>query len=137
MSERNLRGYIISGLKKAGAFVHAVENPVRPGTPDVYGCYRGVMFWIELKWVVDWPKNGGMLKLKHFTREQRLWLRQNVAAGGRAFVLLQVYDEWMLFHGEDAPEVIGHTDQFGLYSYEIFFAKSSVDFSELLERLVS
>lgn len=131
MSERNLRSYIVKGLKKAGQFVHAVENPCRPGTPDVYGCSLGSMFWIELKWVADWPKRNGRLDIKHFTKEQRLWLRQNGRAGGKSFVLLQVYNQWFLLNGIWAADNIGEADQEAINEGALLTFTGNINFHHL------
>lgn len=128
MSERNLRGYIVSNLKRVGCFIHAVENPCRPGTPDVYGCIEGSMFWIELKWAEDWPKKGGKLRIKHFSREQRLWLRQHNVYGGRSFMILQVYNCWYLLSGIWAADNIDKVSQKEIHKAALVSFQGGINF---------
>ncbi len=85
----------------------AVENDACPGTPDV--TYVGG--WLELKSRDAWPKRPETpLRVRHFTQEQRIWLRAECAAGGRAFLLLRVRYDWLLFWGETAADVLGTDD---------------------------
>lgn len=100
------------------AFVRTGLHPVRieshytdQGIPDVN--YRDG--WVELKHVDDWPARGGPLKIKHFTKEQRSWLRQREACGGFAFLLLRVGQEWLLFRGTVAALSIGAATREQLY----------------------
>lgn len=81
----------------------SVENPVFPGTPDVN--YIGG--WIELKWLRDWPKRDGEVAIRHFTPQQRSWLKRRWLRGGNVFLLLQVGNEWLLFDGNIAAEHVG------------------------------
>ena len=102
MSESNMRGHVIRALKPLHAV--PVENPVNPGTPDV-NCTAG---WIELKWIREIPKKkDGVVKLPHFTKQQRMWLRKRSNAGGHCWLLLQYRRTWMLFDGFTAAEIVG------------------------------
>ena len=84
----------LKGLKKD---FKRIENNVSSGTPDVNYCIEGKEGWIELKHAKEWPKRGGPLKLRHFTSEQRLWIRTRQKAGGNAYVLLKVEKDYFLF----------------------------------------
>ena len=82
------------------------------GNPDV----NYTLGWIELKYAKEWPKRGGPLRIPHFTQEQRGWLIRRCAAGGRAYLLLKVGDdEWLLFKGSIAAQVVGHYVRDELY----------------------
>ena len=83
-------------LKGTRRDVKRIET-MAPGTPDVNYCIDGKEGWIELKHAREWPKRGGPLKLRHFTPEQRLWIHTRQKAGGKAFVLLKVEDDYFLF----------------------------------------
>lgn len=85
----------------------SVENPVHPGTPDV----NFVNGWVELKWLREWPINGGVVQLEHFTQQQRIWLLKRWNAGGFAWLLLQCRTEWLLFSGPVAFHCVGHCDR--------------------------
>lgn len=100
MSEKAMRHRVVKALRPLDAI--SVENVIYPGTPDV-NCVGG---WIELKQVARWPRFlRALLQIRHFTQEQRIWLRRRWWAGGGAFLLLQVGREWLLFDGETAFEV--------------------------------
>lgn len=63
----------------------SIESGVGIGVPDV-NCVYG---WIELK-SVDLPvKPDTPVRVKHFTREQKIWLQLREAAGGLALLLLK------------------------------------------------
>lgn len=113
MSESTQRGKVIKLLKSLHAI--PVENTVGVnGVPDVN--YTGG--WIELKWLRAWPKRPGTkIALGHFTTQQRRWLRRRCNAGGKAYLLLQVQREWLLFNGITAGEVIGDLTRAELYNF--------------------
>ncbi len=105
ISEKTLRRNVITMLQPLDAI--AVENPAHIGTPDV--CF--IEGWIELKVVKRWPPRGGILRLEHFTNQQRVWLLRRCRLGGRAILLLQVGLEWLLFDGETAANLVGRADK--------------------------
>lgn len=85
-----------------------VENPAWPGTPDVSYCMRSAEGWLELKQITSWPvKRDTVVQVSHFTPQQRAWLRKRRQAGGRAFLLLKVQEDWLLFWGEMAANIVG------------------------------
>lgn len=84
-----------------------VENSVGPGTPDVNGCYNGVEYWVELKQADPPKKETSILQVRHFTTEQRRWLVQRIAAGGNAYVLIQVGREYLVLRGDVAALHLG------------------------------
>jgi hypothetical protein len=84
-----------------------IENGADKGTPDVNGCHAGIEFWVELK-VAEKPKRAATpIRVRHFTKEQRYWLRNRCAAGGRAYMLLQVSHEYLLLRGDIAALLVG------------------------------
>jgi hypothetical protein len=102
MSESGQRRTVVKALKTMGAF--AVENSVKPGTPDVN--YIGG--WIELKWLRDWPtKPESIVKLPHYTKIQRIFGYNYWAKGGCSWLLLQRRREWLLFTGPVASDYVG------------------------------
>lgn len=81
-----------------------MENPVKPGTPDVN--YREG--WIELKWLRRWPvRPDTVVAIDHFTIQQRRFLRDRWRRGGHAWLLLQVRRDWLLFPGPVAHDIVG------------------------------
>ena len=103
MSEQTMRKKIVKDLRSLDAL--AVENPAKPGTPDV----NFVEGWIELKWIRNWKKNcwESPVLIDHFTPQQRVWLKKRWMAGQSAWLLLQVGLEWFLFDGEFAATYVG------------------------------
>lgn len=113
MSEGDQRGRVVRALKHYDGM--AVENRVRPGTPDV--AYIGG--WVELKWLRRWPKNAEVshVHLDHFTPQQRVWLKNHWRKGGRAFLLLQAnQQDWLLFDGETAAQAVGRVTRDELFA---------------------
>lgn len=92
-------------------------DPVRiegaaSGTPDV----NYTNGWIELKYLKKWPTNPQkVVKIDHFTPEQRLWLMRRTLAGGKAFLLIGVGRESLLFEGDVASEMIGKIPRAAMY----------------------
>lgn len=101
-SETSMRGRVTHALRTLDAI--AVENGVLPGTPDV----EFIGGWVELKSVESWPKRADTpLRLPHFNPEQRAWLRRRCRRGGKAWLLLRVGREWLLFRGDQAADILG------------------------------
>jgi hypothetical protein len=97
-----MRQRVVKALKPLDAW--SVENPCRPGTPDV----NYIEGWIELKWLDNWPKRSStVVRLDHFTPQQRLHLARRWNLGGNAYLLLQVGQDWLLFNGEEAAKIVG------------------------------
>lgn len=112
MSESSQRQRVIRTLKTLGAL--PVENPVQPGTPDV----NYIEGWIELKWMRRWPAGKGtVIRLPHFTRRQRRWLKRRWENGGATWLLLQVGREWLLFTGPVASDLVGFISREELYTH--------------------
>ena len=110
MSEQTMRQRVVKALKCLDAW--SVENPCRPGTPDV----NYIEGWIELKHAEKWPARAATpLRLGHFTPQQRLHLRRRWHLGGNAYLLLQVDQDWLLFDGETAAEFVGLQPRQELY----------------------
>lgn len=110
-----------------------VENPAEPGTPDV----NYVEGWIELKFKEEWPKRPSTpLRVPHFTAQQRVWLVRRVLSGGKAFVLLKVgRSEWLLFRGDVAAKVLGHSTREELIAFSLAFWPNSLPEEEFRECL--
>jgi hypothetical protein len=102
-----MRGRVVRALRSLDAV--AVENKVYPGTPDV----NYSVGWVELKWLPRWPKGSDQspVRVKHFTPQQRVWLKRRWRKGFHAYLLLQVGREWLLFDGETAALHLGKVTQ--------------------------
>jgi len=111
MSEAGQRSRVIKALKSLDAF-RADPPGVPAGTPDV----NYIEGWIELKWLRFWPaRETTVVRIEHFTDQQRRWLKRRWELGGNAWLLLQIGREWLLFHGLDAHDYVGNLTRNGLY----------------------
>ena len=105
-----------------------VENSACPGTPDVN--YTGG--WIELKHENEWPKRVDTpLRVPHFTPQQRVWLIRRYLKGGRAFMLLRVKHDWLLFDGVTAAKIVGHLSKQELIMHALMYCPGGIDRQEL------
>lgn len=106
MTEQRMRQRVVKILRDYDPV--SVENPAHPGTPDV-NCTLG---WIELKQHDKWPVRAETpLRVPHFTQQQRVWLKRRWKAGGGAWLLIQVGQDWLLLSGRVAADHLGHVDR--------------------------
>lgn len=110
MKESDMRRALLKKFRLANPMSHvvAVENDVLPGYPDIEGVVNRFGFVIELKLIQSWPvRPRTPVRISHFTKQQKLFLRSRWRAGGAAFLLLRVVDskEWLLFSGSDVREI--------------------------------
>mgnify|MGYP005992909161 CR=1 FL=1 len=110
-----------------------VENPIWPGRADI----NYVEGWSELKQLPSWPARDGVVRIDHFTNEQRYFLRERWESGGRAYLLLQVRREWLLFDGPTAAEVVGRVNRAALVDAAIKHWPEGVDEKELVACITS
>lgn len=105
MSESALASRVMKILKPLDGI--RIENMCSKGTPDVN--YNGG--WIELKQQDAWPKRATTkVRLAHdLSLEQRIWLDRRARKGGTTWVLLQIAQDYMLFAGPIATQVIGES----------------------------
>lgn len=126
MSESAQRAAVLKALRPLHAV--PVENPALPGTPDV----NYIDGWIELKQLPRWPTSGNIVKVRHFTPQQRLFLRLRRAKNGKAWVLLRVKLEWLLFDGAVAAEKLGNVTKQELRELAVMRWAKGLDGKELL-----
>lgn len=94
MSEDILRSRFTHAIRKLDPV--KVENPAKPGTPDI----NYIEGWVELKWLPEWPKRAGTtVKFPKFYPQQRVWLVKRTLAGGKCFVLVQIASIYLLYQG--------------------------------------
>lgn len=68
--------------------------------------------WMELKYRKDWPaRKTTMVRLDHFTDQQRQWLLQRSKAGEECYLVLQVKNEWFIWNARGAQTVGFQTRQ--------------------------
>lgn len=75
------------------------EDSISKGIADVsYVSNGGHHGWIELKKVSQWPaRDSTILRIDHYTDDQRIWLKQKGRAGGFTWLFLQVARDYLLF----------------------------------------
>lgn len=66
-------------------FTQRIETSTSPGVPDVYCCFRGLGFWIELK---VWTPGVGIL----IRKEQYAWANKHSKSQGKWFLLCALPD---------------------------------------------
>lgn len=101
MNEYAVRRTLVRALRDLHAV--PVENPARPGTPDV----NYVGGWVEIKALPRWPGPNAVVRVRRFSVQQRRWLERRARAGGNAYVLLRVGKDWLLFFATVAVTVLG------------------------------
>ena len=128
MPESSMRRRVVKALWKFDA--QPVENSAVPGTPDVE--YIGG--WVELKQLPRWPVDPeGIVRIPHFTRQQRVFHIRRRRAGGSSWLLLQVGREWLLLDGAIAALSIGRVRRRDLYDLAAHRSISGLQKKELAE----
>lgn len=105
MTEKVMRQVVGKMLKQYDPI--PVENPAYPGTPDL----NYIEGWLELKYAERWPLRGGILRIEHYTPQQKVWGIRRQMSGGRTHLLLQVGQEWLLFDSITAAEYVGKSSR--------------------------
>jgi len=126
MSEQTMRQRVVRGLRSLDAV--SVENPARPGTPDV----NYVEGWIELKKLRRWPRDpDAVVPCVHFRTGQRVWIKRRARAGGRVHVLLQVGQDWLLLPGAGAAAELGYVPRARLEEMAVRVWHGGIEMKEL------
>lgn len=129
-----MRSRVVEVLKAAGLDPVSVETPLDDGIPDVN--YTGG--WLELKQIPRWPARPATpVRVPHFRREQRIWLRRRCRAGGRAYVLLRVSRDWLLIDGAWAADHLGDASAGNLISASVAYWPGGLDTKGLVACLTS
>lgn len=102
-------------LNRDGWQAMRVENPIGPGTPDINWLAPPMEGWVEMKFVKRYPPRGGVVQMKDFTPQQRVWLAKRCRVGGRAHLIVHCDEEWLLFHGMIAAMQVGKIIRPALY----------------------
>jgi hypothetical protein len=131
-NELSDRALVVASLRKLMAF--PVENSARVGTPDV----AFVGGWIELKRLSAWPKRPEtVVRIPHYTAEQRAFSRLWAGAGGQSYLLLRVgHKEWLLWNGVVAATSLGHQTRDQLLKGAIGHWVAGLNGPELLGTLI-
>ena len=96
------------------------EDIYSSGIPDVSYAIDGICGWIELKYIKEWPKRPTtIIRVKHLTKQQRLWLRQRGKRCDNVFLFLRVNYDWLLFRHTHV-NMIGSLNKEDLFSIAEF-----------------
>jgi len=112
MIERDMRKQLVRLLAPLGAY--AVENGgCHPGTPDI----ATTVGPIECKATNQWPARPDTpVVLDHdLTQNQRIFLIKWDRVNGKAWVMLNIAGEWLLFDGLVAAKHLGKVTRRELY----------------------
>lgn len=114
-----------------------IESPCSPGVPDIY--YTNKIFermgWVELKHSHFWPmRETTILKLKHYTKQQKNWIRTHHNHGCRVFLMIQVERDYLIFDGENAQNV-GKMTKKEMFLFSIMTWKNYINENELIKIL--
>lgn len=132
-SEKHLRKQVAQILKEAGRNPMPVENVCAVGCPDLYY----IEGWIELKSTPHWTQGDGPFLPRHgLSPEQRIWLRRHCRAGGKAFVLMQVDREYLLFDGAFAADRLGYASKLELMAGALLHCPSLDELRSRLPQIV-
>lgn len=95
-SERGLWRTLRANLSPYGRLVR-IESETEAGISDVAYCINGHAGWLELKEIAGWPKRSSTkVRVPSLTLDQVIFLERWVAAGGDAYLLLQVDSTYLL-----------------------------------------
>ena len=140
MTEKRFYQYIKSGLDPMGFYLDRIESFISKGIPDI--CYskrsREQSFgWIELKFSKAWPKGKkSIVKLDHFTKEQRNWIYTRGKATGRVFLFWKIGEDHLMYNHE-AVFTLGSCTRGELLQQAISHWHKKIDFKELAKLLIS
>lgn len=130
MSESTQRRRICQALRCLDA--RPIENKLGSGTPDV----NIATGWIELKWLRKWPvRPETCVRIDHFTKQQRIWLKRRWSVNQSSWVILQVQKEWMLFEGHVAAEWLGRENRENTIARARRYWPNGLNEQELIECL--
>jgi len=114
-----------------------IENAVGIGVPDVYATMNsGRMVWIELKHVHYWPKKETtQLKIKHYTPQQRSFIRRHGKKGANVYILLQVERDYFLLTWQAALRIGEMVPNDYYNSDDIAYWKNRINYEQLIDIL--
>jgi hypothetical protein len=104
MSEANLWAKIRERMAHKWDEATRHEDKLNPGICDVSFVAGGRHGWVELK-KIQWPKRAGtIVRCKHYTPEQRNFLKRKGRAGGNTWLFVQIGRDHLLFDWERAQQ---------------------------------
>ena len=131
MNEATLRNYVRPRLAAKGVLPTHHEDALNSGIPDLSYSHGGVHGWIELKWLEAWPKREAtIVRIQHYTKEQKHFLLSRGRAGGRCWLLLRIGRAHMIFNHE-ASRYVGEQNAAWLEFSATEAWDNGIDFEQL------
>jgi len=132
MNEATLRNYVRKGLHAKGVLTTHHEDMLNAGVPDLSYSVHGVHGWIELKWLEAWPKREDtIVRIPHYTKEQKHFLLSRGRAGGQCWLLLRVGDREHLLFDSKAAQSVGEQTRSGLIARSELWEDQRINFEQL------
>jgi hypothetical protein len=91
-----------------GRVAKKVQDAYNGGLPDVACCVGGAAYWLELKYLPKRPVRATTMLHIKCTEVQRKWLTDWRAAGGMAWILLGVEEDWWLLSPDVPDDIFEH-----------------------------
>jgi penicillin-binding protein-related factor A (putative recombinase) len=102
------------------------------GISDVLYSLEGSRGLIELKYIKEWPKRKTTtVKIKHFTKEQKLFLYKHGRESGLCFLFLRVGKKDFLLFDHLQAQNLGKLTKDQMIKKSLAYWKKSIDFTEL------
>ena len=134
--EKRFTNNVIAGLKGL-AICQRHEDMYSTGIPDISYDIEGMKGsgWIEMKAIPDWPKKENtIVRLEHFTKQQRAWIIKHGSKNARTFIFLRVANDYLIFDWT-AATLIGNTVKELLYEACVRSWNHRINYIELVEVL--
>lgn len=109
------------------------EDKLSSGVADVsFATISGAHGWMELKKIDSWPRRDTTLvRIAHFTEDQRHWLDEKGKAGGNTWILVQVDDYLLLYSWRHAFD-LGNWTREEMFSHAVWSGVGrKIDWSQL------
>ena len=118
------------------------EDAISRGIADVSfvtsidNSYRGTHGWMELKYRSLKPARAStVVRLEHFTDEQRAWLMSKGEHAGMTFLFLQLERDFLLYDHLSA-QALGTLNTEDTYGAAIWFSKGKLDAAGLWQAIL-
>jgi hypothetical protein len=135
--EQRLWRYVQAGMGTKWC-AQRIECNLAPGIPDVAYICDGMFGWLELKAISSWPKRvNTVVKVGHFTSDQRLFLKRWSRRYVQTRLLLAVGPDFLLFSGEVAAIEVGNVTEVRLRAITLGQWKRTIQWLELCNALAS
>lgn len=82
-----------------------VENAAGVGMPDIYGCVRGISYWLELKVQSEETLPDDVSPLALLKPSQRVWHLKHAQQGGTVYILVRNGSRFALYDSRGTAAV--------------------------------